>query len=485
ARFEEQARRRAGEVALKSAEEGGTLSYGELEAKANQLARHLRGLGVKRGTRVGVYVERSVEMVVGLLAILKAGGAYVPVDRKYPAERVALMLEEAGVEVTLTQSALVEKLPASAGKALALDTAWKEVATQPESGLSSEVGGEDLAYVMFTSGSTGRPKGVCIPHRGITRLVEGKEYVRFGPEEVWLQLAPVAFDASTLEVWGALLHGAKLVVAPAQAQTLEELGGLLRREGISALWLTAALYEQMALHQGEALAGVRQVLAGGDVLPAQRVREHLKRLPEGAVLVNGYGPTENTTFSTTHTLTKESVVGKSVPIGKPLGNSTAYVVDASGEVAGVGVPGELYVGGEGLAWGYLRAELTAERFVPDGFGQEPGARLYRTGDKARWKEDGTLEFLGRVDFQVKVRGFRIELGEVEAALLRQEEVGEAAVVVREVGGDKRLVAYLVAKPGRRLDTREVESALRKELPEYMVPSAICVLDALPLSANGK
>ncbi|NOK23743.1 condensation domain-containing protein, partial [Corallococcus carmarthensis] len=301
-----------------------------------------------------------------------------------------------------------------------------------------------------------------------------------------LQLAPVAFDASTLELWGALLHGAKLVLAPPHALTLEELGTLLKQERISALWLTAALYEQMALHQVEALAGVSQVLAGGDVLPAQRVREHLKHLPQGAVLVNGYGPTENTTFSATHTLTRDTSLTASVPIGKPIGNSTAYVLDARGDVAGVGVPGELYVGGEGLAWGYLnRADLTAERFVPDGFSTQPGARLYRTGDKARWKEDGTLEFLGRTDFQVKVRGFRIELGEIETALLRQQGIAEATVVVREVGGDKRLVAYLVAKPGQTIDPKAVETELRKGLPEYMVPSAIGVLAALPLSANGK
>ncbi|MBZ4371690.1 non-ribosomal peptide synthetase, partial [Corallococcus sp. AS-1-6] len=485
ARFEEQARKTPEAVALQS-QDGRTLTYGELDAKANQLAHHLRGLGVKRGTRVGVFVERSFEMVVGLLGILKAGGAYVPVDRNYPAERIALLLGDAGVGVTLTQQSLVQKLPKSAGTPLLLDTVWSEVAHQPGTAPQVEVSAEDLAYVMFTSGSTGRPKGVSVPHRGITRLVLGNGFLRFGPEEVWLQLAPVAFDASTLELWGALLHGAKLVLAPPHALTLEELGALLTQERISTLWLTAALYEQMALHQVEALAGVSQVLAGGDVLPAQRVREHLKHLPEGAVLVNGYGPTENTTFSTTHTLTRDTSLTASVPIGKPIGNSTAYVLDARGDVAGVGVPGELYVGGEGLAWGYLnRTDLTAERFVPNALSTKPGARLYRTGDKARWKEDGTLEFLGRTDFQVKVRGFRIELGEVEAALLKQEGIAEATAVVRDVGGDKRLVAYLVAKPGQNIDPKAVEAELRQRLPEYMVPSAMGVLDALPLTANGK
>ncbi|RKH55730.1 non-ribosomal peptide synthetase, partial [Corallococcus llansteffanensis] len=486
ARFAAHARRTPELVALKQAQDGRTLTYGVLDARANQLAHHLRGLGVKRGTRVGVYVERSFEMVVGLLAILKAGGAYVPVDRNYPAERIALLLEDAGVEVTLTQQPLLERLPESAGRRLCLDTVWEQLARHPETAPDVEVGGDDLAYVMFTSGSTGRPKGVCIPHRGITRLVLGNDFMRFGAEEVWLQLAPVAFDASTLEVWGALLHGAKLVLAPPHALTLDEVGALLKQEGITALWLTAAFYEQMALNQAEALSLTRQVLSGGDVLPVQRMREHVARLKPGMVLVAGYGPTENTTFSTTHALRQGSTLESSVPIGRPIGNSTAFVLDAHGDAVGVAVPGELYVGGEGLAWGYLnRPDLTAERFVPHGFGTEPGARLYRTGDKARWREDGTLEFLGRTDFQVKVRGFRIELGEVEAALTLHASVAEAAVVVRDVGGDKRLVAWLVAKPGQELDPKAVEAALRQRLPEYMVPSAIGVLDALPLSANGK
>ncbi|MGE6757265.1 amino acid adenylation domain-containing protein, partial [Corallococcus interemptor] len=484
--FAEQARKAPDRVAVVQGADGQTLTYGELDAKANQLAHHLRGLGVKRGTRVGVYVDRSWEMVVGLLGILKAGGAYVPVDRNYPQERIALLLGDAGVEVSLTQQHLLEKLPAGAGTPLCVDTAWESIRREPETAPDVEVGGEDLAYIIFTSGSTGRPKGVCVPHRGITRLVLGNGFMRFGPDVVWSQTGPVAFDASTLELWGALLHGAKLVLAPPHALTLEELGALVKRERISALWLTTALYDQMALHQPEALAGVAQVLTGGDVMPLQRAREHLARLPEGAVLVNAYGPTENTTFSTTNTLTGRTELDGAVSIGKPIGNSTAYVLDANGDVAGVGVPGELYVGGEGLAWGYLnRADLTAERFVPHAFSTEPGARLYRTGDKARWKEDGTLEFLGRTDFQVKVRGFRIELGEVEAALLQHPDVAEAAVVVRGPGQDKQLVGYAVAKPGRTLDTAELKARLRQQLPEYMVPAVLMPLDALPLSANGK
>ncbi|RYZ35944.1 MAG: amino acid adenylation domain-containing protein, partial [Myxococcaceae bacterium] len=342
------------------------------------------------------------------------------------------------------------------------------------------------AYVMFTSGSTGRPKGVSVPQRGIVRLVRGNDFIHFGPEEVFLQLAPVAFDASTLEVWGALLNGAKLVLAPAKALSLEETGALLTTEGITTLWLTAALFEQMVVHQGEALASVRQVLAGGDVLPVERVREHLARMPSGSVLVNGYGPTENTTFSATYALGAGDSVGLSVPIGRPLAQSTAWVLDASLQPVPVGVPGALYVGGDGLAWGYLnRPDLTAERFIPHPFATQPGARLYSTGDRVRWQSDGTLEFLGRTDFQVKLRGFRIEPGEVEAVLRQSSQVREAVVLAREdVPGDKRLVAYVVSTE-EGFDPGTLKAHIQKQLPEYMVPTAWVELSSLPLSANGK
>nr|WP_281404507.1 non-ribosomal peptide synthetase [Pyxidicoccus fallax] len=361
-----------------------------------------------------------------------------------------------------------------------VDTEWDVIARQPTSNPAGRVGGGNLAYVMFTSGSTGRPKGVGVPHRAVSRLVLSADYARFGPEEVWLQLAPISFDASTLEVWGALLHGAKLVVYPAGKPSLEELGRKLEEAGVTSLWLTAALFAQMQAHQPKALGRVRQVLAGGDVLPVQQVRE---RLEAGGVLINGYGPTENTTFSATHRMATVREAGpSSVPIGRPIPNTSAYVLDGFMQPVPVGVPGELYVGGEGLAVGYVgRPELTAERFVPSPFGR--GERLYRTGDVVRWRADGTLEFLGRTDHQVKVRGFRIEPGEVEAALRQQPGVEEAVAVVREdTPGDKRLVAYVVAPDTDAMALRE---SLRQKLPEYMVPSTVVALDALPLSPNGK
>ncbi|RYZ43248.1 MAG: non-ribosomal peptide synthetase [Myxococcaceae bacterium] len=463
----------------------GVLTYARLEARANQLAHHLISLGIAPGAHVGLAVERSFELVVALLAILKAGAAFVPVDRNAPMERIAALLEDADVSVTLAHESFESLLPAS-GICVWMDDMDRLVARQPTHAPDIRVDGEALAYVMFTSGSTGRPKGVCVPHRGITRLVLGSDFMRFGPEEVWLQFAPVAFDASTLEIWGALLHGSKLVLAPPHALSLEELAAQLRLHRVTSLWLTAALFEQMALHQGEALAGVRQVLSGGDVLPAVRVREHLSRLSPDAVLINGYGPTENTTFSATFRMHHGTLVQGAVPIGKPLSNSTVYALDALLRPVPVGVAGEVYVGGLGLAWGYLRRpELTAERFVPHPFASTPGARLYRTGDKARWRTDGTLDFLGRVDFQVKVRGFRIELGEIEASLRSASGVSEAIVVARGTDGDKRLIGYVTAREDHSLDVDTLKAHLQQHLPEYMVPSALVVLETLPLNANGK
>ncbi|HYO60104.1 non-ribosomal peptide synthetase, partial [Archangium sp.] len=328
------------------------------------------------------------------------------------------------------------------------------------------------------------PKGVGVPHRAVSRLVLETDYAHFGPEEVWLQLAPISFDASTLEVWGALLHGAKLVMYPAGVLSLEELGRVLVESGVTSLWLTAALFEQMQARQPEALAKVRQVLAGGDVLPVGRVRE---RLASGGVLINGYGPTENTTFSTCYRMEKVEQVGATVSIGRPITNTTAYVLDEEMQPVPVGVVGELYVGGEGLAVGYVgRPELTAERFVPHPYSGRPGARLYRTGDVVRWSVGGELEFLGRRDAQVKIRGFRIELGEVEVALAQHPALREAVVVVRESApGVKQLVGYVVAQGEVRPSKADLRTYLRERLPEYMVPSALVLLDALPLTPNGK
>ncbi|MFP2911577.1 amino acid adenylation domain-containing protein, partial [Pyxidicoccus sp. 3LFB2] len=464
--------------------QGETLKYAELNGRANQLAHHLRSLGVGPEVRVGLCVERSLELVVSMLGILKAGGVYVPLDANYPRERLAWMRREAGVVLLVAQEHLARAVRLSDEEPVVhIDTHWQElISRQPRGNLPTRVAGDHLAYVMFTSGSTGQPKGVGVPQRAVSRLVLDTDYARFGPDEVWLQLAPISFDASTLELWGALLHGAKLVVYPAGTPTLEELGRALGQYGITSLWLTAALFEQLQARQPEELARVKQVLAGGDVLPVGRVKE---RLASGGLLINGYGPTENTTFSTCCRMDGPVELGASVPIGGPIPNSSAYVLDEALHPVPVGVPGELYVGGEGLARGYVgRPDLTAERFIPNPFGN--GERLYRTGDVVRWRSDGTLDFIGRRDGQVKVRGYRIETGEVETALTSHPAIHEAVVVARGEGvEDKRLVAYVTAKQGAQLDATTLRAHLKQRLPEYMVPTAYVVLGMLPLTPAGK
>ena len=477
--FEAQVEKTPDAVAVES--QGETLTYAALNRRANQLAHHLKGMGVGPEVRVGVCVARSLEWVVSVLGVVKAGGVYVPLDASYPLERLGWMKAEARVALLVAQEKLADEVASGGELVVSVDTEWEPlISKQPESNLRAQAGGANLAYVMFTSGSTGRPKGVGVPQRAVTRLVVGSGVADFGPDEVWLQLAPTAFDASTLEVWGALLHGGKLVVYPEGPLELEELARTLNETGVTSLWLTAALFEQMQAYQPQALRGVKQVLAGGDVLPVGRVRE---RVASGAVLINGYGPTEGTTFTSVHRMASVADVGVgAVPIGTPVANTRVYVLDAHLRPVPAGVRGELYVGGDGLAVGYVgRPELTAERFVPSPFGE--GARLYRTGDEARWLGNGTLEFLGRRDTQVKVRGFRIELGEVEEALKQQAGVQEAAAVVREEGwGGKRLVAYVVAPGG---DGAALKESVRQRLPEYMVPSVVVVLEALPLTPNGK
>ena len=465
---------------------GQTLTYRELSQKANQAARFLRRRGVRRGALVGICVERSLEMVIGMLGILKAGGAYVPLDPAYPHERLTFMLADTQILVLLTQQRLRGHLPNTEAAVFCLDSDWPAIAEENSDDLEDEIGAEDLAYVMYTSGSTGRPKGVCVPHRGVVRLVKDTNYVSLNANEVLLQFAPISFDASTFEIWGALLNGGRLVIFPPHRSSLEQLGRAIEDYGITTLWLTAALFQHMVDQCLDSLRGVRQLLAGGDVLPLAAARRVLEELP-ACCLINGYGPTENTTFTCCHPVTELSQSCTSVPIGRPIANTTTYVLDNNLQPVPIGVPGELWTGGDGLARGYLNhPELTAERFLPDPFSGEPGARMYRTGDRVRWLQDGNLEFLGRFDQQVKIRGFRVEPGEVEAILAGHPAVGEAVVVAREdTAGDRRLVGYVVLRTESDLTAEGVRSFLKEKLPEYMVPSAVVLLPALPLTANGK
>ncbi|HEU4882207.1 MAG TPA: amino acid adenylation domain-containing protein, partial [Longimicrobium sp.] len=462
--------------------DGGRMTYAELDERANRLAHHLRRAGVAAGTRVGVCLERGPEMVVATLAALKAGGAYVPLDPAYPAERLAFMLADTAVSVLVTESSLTDRLPAHAARVIQVDADAAAIAAEPADALAAPDTGTDPeapAYVMYTSGSTGRPKGVEVPHRAIVRLVRGQDYLSIDPSDVFLQLAPASFDAATLELWGPLLNGARLAIHPAGQPSVESIGRALEEHGVTVLWLTAGLFHLVVEERIGVLRGVRQLLAGGDVLSVPHVRRVLAELPETA-LINGYGPTENTTFTCCHRI-GAAEDGISIPVGRPIANTYVRVLDAGMQPAPMGVPGELYAGGAGLALGYLnRPELTAEKFVADPY--LPGARLYRTGDRVRWMADGTLEFMGRVDTQVKIRGFRIELGEIETALRQSPGVRDCTVVVRdEETGGRRLVAYVVGEA----EADALRDRLRLGLPEYMLPSAFVFLDALPLTANGK
>ena len=470
-----------------------SLSYGELDRLSSGLAARLRLLGAGPGTVIALGLPRSWQQVMTLLGILKSGAAYLPLDPANPAERNATILAEARATALVTNAETYAKLPATGLPTLLLDDwdADSETAFSVEP-VSAETSSWELAYVMYTSGSTGVPKGVMVEHRSIARLVFGQSYASFGPDRVVLQLAPVAFDASTFEIWGALLHGGTLVIAPEGLMDLTEMGELIADQQVTTLWLTAGLFNEIVDSRPETLRGVQEILTGGEVLSLRHVQRAQERLGPATQIINGYGPTECTTFACCHAIPREDqAVAGTIPIGRPIGNTRAYVLDAAGDRAPIGVAGSLCLGGPGVARGYWnQPELTAERFLADRFSPDPGARMYVTGDQARWLADGTLEFLGRQDGQVKLRGFRIELGEIEAALERHPGVARCAVTM-QAGRDgyNQLVAYwcpaesvLLANGPQVLD---LAGHLKGLLPGYMVPARFIRLDRLPLSLNGK
>lgn len=481
--FEQQAEARPEAVALVCADR--QLTYRELNSQANQLAHYLRKRGVGPDTCVGVRVQRSPEMIVLLLGILKAGGAYVPLDPEYPEARLQFMLEDAQVLVLITQKTLPNSPPVNAAEIIYLEDLAEQIAAESQNNPEVTTTPENLAYVMYTSGSTGRPKGVAVRHRNVVRLVRNTNYAAFSAGEVFLQCATISFDASTFEIWGSLLNGARLALLPPGAASLRELAEAIKRYRVTTLWLTAGLFHLMVDNHLDDLKGVRQLLAGGDVLSVPHVQKVLAGLPD-CRLINGYGPTENTTFTCCHALTDSARLDGSVPIGRPISNTAVYILDGAMNPVPINVPGELYVGGDGVARGYLASpELNAERFVPDPFSEVPGARLYRTGDLVRYRFTGEIEFIGRKDNQVKVRGFRVELGEIESALAEHPSIRDAVVVARKDEGDKHLAAYLVPRPGLTPSTDEVREFLREQLPDHMVPSVFAVLESLPLTPEGK
>lgn len=463
------------------------LTYRELDRRANHLAHHLQQLSVTTETLVAIMMDRSIEMIVAILGILKAGGVYVPLDPAYPQERLAFMLTDTQAPVLLTQSHLVDRLPEHQAKVMCLDSGWGTDAGDSSPPVC-HVGARNLAYINYTSGSTGRPKGVTIPHRAVLRLVYGTTFTQLDAHQTLLQLAPVSFDAATLEIWGALLHGGRCVLFPGNGlPDPNDLGEVIRTYQVTTLWLTAALFNTIVTETPEVLVGVKELLTGGEALSVSHIRQAQERLP-GTQFINGYGPTESTTFTCCYRIPANIEAHlTSIPIGKPIANTQVYVLDARLQPVAIGVPGELYIGGDGLARGYLnRPDLTQERFVPNPFSTDPDARLYRTGDLVRYLPDGNLEFIGRIDNQVKIRGYRIELGEIEAVLSQLGAVRDAVVVVREdTPGDRQLVAYLTAHTNQVLSISQVKDYLSQRLAAYMVPSAIMLLDKIPLTPNGK
>ncbi|WP_053067905.1 non-ribosomal peptide synthetase, partial [Xenorhabdus khoisanae] len=466
--------------------ENQSISYGELNRRANQLAHHLIALGVRPDDRVAICLERSLDMVTGILAILKAGGAYLPLDPAYPAERLRYMLEDAAPVALLTQTTQADKLTTSV-PTVWLDNPALGFDTQPDTNPDTQALGltaRHLAYVIYTSGSTGQPKGVMVEHRNVLRLIINNGFADIGPADCIAHCANPAFDAATWEIWAGLIHGARVLLIPEKTLLHPDLfSQCLSSENVSALFLTTALFNQYADLIAPTLSGLRYVLFGGE-LSDNRAAIRLRAAYAPTHLLHVYGPTETTTFATAYDIpVTDSEEGK-LPIGRPISNTQIYILDKQGQPVPQGAAGEIYIGGDGVARGYLnQPDLTAERFLTNPFSSEPGARMYKTGDLARWLPDGNIECLGRNDFQVKIRGFRIELGEIETALTAHPQVKQAVVIDREHHGKKVLVAYLVTEGAVSDDM--LLTHLSEHLPDYMLPDSFTFMEAIPLTLNGK
>lgn len=491
--FEDQVARTA--TATAATTQTASWTYRRLDEEANAVAATLQSHNIEPGELVGLCTHRSLHLLAGVIGILKAGGAYVPLDPDYPQDRLRFMIADTQTRAILVAEDLLPHLHAlldaceleNAPKLICLGGAEEAATTSRYR--PTQVGPADVAYCMYTSGSTGHPKGTLVQHRAVNRLVRETEYMDF-VDQVFLLLAPISFDASTLEMWGPLLNGGKLVIMPPGVPSLEELGETICEQGVTTLWLTAGLFPLMVDEQLHRLGGLQQLLAGGDVLSVPHVIRMKTRHPH-CRLINGYGPTENTTFTCCYDVPLEPPPTRSVLIGRPISNTRVYIVDEHLQAVPVGIAGELLAAGDGLALGYLnQPELTRERFIPNPVTGDAQDTVYRTGDRVRYLPDGNIEFLGRLDEQVKIRGFRIEPGELESVLGQNEQVREAVAVVHDaVRGGKQLVAYVACEPSVEADQDEIIAQLgtylRERLPDYMMPAAIIILDQFPLNANGK
>ncbi len=480
--FETQAAKSPDVVALVF--ENQRLTYGELNSRANQLARYLRKLGVGPDSLVGICTERSLEMMIGLLAVLKAGGAYVPLDPSYPEERLDYMLSDSGAKVLLTQESLIEDFQFSVSdlNKVCLDRDWNQISEESESNPESEINAANLAYVIYTSGSTGKPKGVAVQHANLMNfLTSMREGPGLSSDDALVAVTTLSFDISVLELYLPLTVGARVVLTSREeAGDGRRLGEILTDSGATVMQATPATW-RMLLDTGWSGSNQLKMLCGGEALPRELANELFEK---GASLWNMYGPTETTIWSAV--LKIEDTDGP-VHIGPPIGNTQIYILDSHLQPVPIGVYGELYIGGEGLARGYLNhPALTAERFIPDPFSEDSGVRLYRTGDLARYLPDGKIEFSGRIDHQVKIRGFRIELEEIEAVCVEHPAIQEAVVMAREVAkGDMRLVAYIKYDTHDEPTVSELRQYMKEKLPDYMVPSLFVTMDTFPLTPNGK
>lgn len=476
--IEQQASRTPGAPAIRC--DGAMVTYAELEASSNRLAHHLGTVGVGPGTLVGICLDRNVDMVASILAVMKAGGAYVPLDPDFPSDRLHFMAADAELPVVITQTTLATRLESIDARQIFLDEISGALARYPATSPATTVEPDALAYVLYTSGSTGRPKGVEVPHAALTNLLHAMRVSPgVGPNDVLAAVTTLSFDIAMLELLLPLMVGGQVALMTRDvASDGKRLADALERDRVTVMQATPATY-QMLIDSGWRGSRTLKVLCGGEALAPTLATALVERA--GSVW-NLYGPTETTIWSTVDHVEP----GASITIGRPIANTDVYVLDSCQQLLPIGVPGELYIGGTGLARGYRnRGELTAERFVSHPFSNRPGARLYRTGDRVRWRPDGRLDYLGRTDHQVKLRGFRIELGEIETVLAKHPEVAHAVVVVREdAPGDKRLVAYLISG-GRPISIPTLLSFVEHQLPAYMVPSAFVPLDAFPLTPNGK
>lgn len=459
-----------------------SLTYRELNQHAGALASYLVDSGVRARDRVGIALDRSAAMVVAMLAILRAGAAYVPLDVNYPVDRIRFMIEDSDLRTVITDRAHADRVPSVT---ILLNIDDMDLQRPADIISPAESRANSAAYVMYTSGSTGRPKGVEITHQSVVRLVKNTNYVELGPDDVLAQISNASFDAITFEVWGALLNGGRVAIIPSEVTLSPDLfADALQTHGITVMFLTSALFTLVASHRPSAFTCLRYLLVGGEAVSPRAARQVLAGAPPRN-LINAYGPTESTTFALTHLIENVPENATSIPIGRPIANTQAYILDAAMRPVPVGVSGFLYLGGDGLATRYLnQPEITAERFIPNVFNPEPGQRLYRTGDIALYRADGVIEYIGREDDQVKIRGFRIEPAEIAMALSEHADVEECEILVDGSGSEKRLLAY-VAAPRRLPSSEELRRFLEARLPAFMVPTDIMSMPRFPLTPNGK